>query len=119
MLIGRDGGLSTLRHSCGFGYQQRVLKTFRSPGYLFSEDGVVNKIYITSLELLPLFEGRAYLKVRLKNAVVNQFSMVLDFFTYYKYIFIFYKMRMCIRLQHAVNMLVSKYTKGRGNFNKF
>ena len=119
MLIGRDGGLSTLRHSCGFGYQQRVLKTFRSPGYLFSEDGVVNEIYITSLELLPLFESRAYSKVRLKNAVVNQFIMVLDFFTYYKYIFIFYKMRMCIRLQHAVNMLVSKYTKGRGNFNKF
>ena len=78
--------------------------------YLFSEDGGVNEIYITSLELLPLFEGRAYSKVRLKNAVVNQFIMVLDFLKY-KYIFIFYKMRMCICLQHAVNMLVSKYTK--------
>ena len=40
-LIGRDGGLNTLRHSCGFACQQRVLKTFPGPGYLHSEDGVV------------------------------------------------------------------------------
>ena len=40
-LIGRDGGLGTLCHSCGFACQQRVLKTFPGPGYLLSEDGVV------------------------------------------------------------------------------
>ena len=40
-LIGRDGGLSTLCHSCGFACQQRVLKTFPDPGYLYSEDWVV------------------------------------------------------------------------------
>ena len=40
-LIGRDGGSSTLCHSCGFTCQQRVLKTFPGPGYLHSEDGVV------------------------------------------------------------------------------
>ena len=40
-LIGRDGGLSTLCHSCGFACQQRVLKTFPGPDYLRSEDGVV------------------------------------------------------------------------------
>ena len=40
-LIRRDGGLSTLCHGCGFASQQRVLKTFPSPGYLRSEDGVV------------------------------------------------------------------------------
>ena len=40
-LIGRDGGLSTLCHSCGFACQQRVLKTFPGPGYLRSKDGVV------------------------------------------------------------------------------
>ena len=40
-LIGRDSGLSTLCHSCGFPCQQRVLKTFPGPGYLHSEDGVV------------------------------------------------------------------------------
>ena len=40
-LIGRDGGLSTLCQGCGFACQQRVLKTFPSPGYLRSEDGVV------------------------------------------------------------------------------
>ena len=40
-LIERDGGLSTLCHSCGFACQQRVLKTFPGPGYLCSEDGVV------------------------------------------------------------------------------
>ena len=40
-LIGRDGGLSTLCHSCGFACQQRVLKTFPGPGYLRSEDGVI------------------------------------------------------------------------------
>ena len=40
-LKGRDGCLSTLRHSCEFACQQRVLKTFPGPGYLRSEDGVV------------------------------------------------------------------------------
>ena len=40
-VIERDGGLSTLCHSCGFDCQQRVLKTFPGPGYLRSEDGVV------------------------------------------------------------------------------
>ena len=40
-LMGRDGGLSTLCHSCGFACQQRVLKTFPGSGYLHSEDGVV------------------------------------------------------------------------------
>ena len=40
-LIARDGGLSTLCHSCGFAFQQRVLKTFPVPGYLHSRDEVV------------------------------------------------------------------------------
>ena len=37
----RDGGLSTLCHSCVFACQQKVLETFPDPGYLRSEDGVV------------------------------------------------------------------------------
>ena len=40
-LIGRDGGLSTLCHSCGLDFQQRVLKTFPGPRYLHSLDRVV------------------------------------------------------------------------------
>ena len=40
-LIGRDGGLSFLCHSCRFACQQRVLKTFPGPGYLHSDDGAV------------------------------------------------------------------------------
>ena len=40
-LIGRDGGLSTPGHSCGFACQQRVLKTFSGPAYHYSEEGVV------------------------------------------------------------------------------
>ena len=40
-LIGMDSGLSTLRHSCGFACQHRVLKTFPVSGYLHSHDGVV------------------------------------------------------------------------------
>ena len=40
-LIGGDGGLSTLCHSCRFACQQRVLKTVPGLGYLRSEDGVV------------------------------------------------------------------------------
>ena len=36
-----DGDLSTLCHSCGFDYQQRVLKTFPGPGYLLFEEQVV------------------------------------------------------------------------------
>ena len=37
-LIGKDGGLSTLCHSCWFACQKRVLKTFSKN--LHSEDGV-------------------------------------------------------------------------------
>ena len=40
-LIGRDGGLSTLWHSCGFACKQRVLKIFPGSGSLHSDDGVV------------------------------------------------------------------------------
>ena len=40
-LIGRDGGLSPLCHSCVLAFQQRVLKTFPGSWYLHSEDGVV------------------------------------------------------------------------------
>ena len=39
MLIGMV--VWALCHSCGFGYQQKVLKTFPGPGYLLSEDEVV------------------------------------------------------------------------------
>ena len=37
-LIGRDGGLSTLHHICGFACQKRVLKTFSGSGYLRFKD---------------------------------------------------------------------------------
>ena len=40
-LIRRDGGLTTLCHSCRFSWWERVLKTFPGPGYLCSEDEVV------------------------------------------------------------------------------
>ena len=40
-LIGGDGGLGTLCHTCGFACHQWVLKTFPGFGYLRSEDGVV------------------------------------------------------------------------------
>ena len=38
MVIGRDGALSTLYHSCGFARQQSVLKTFPNSACLCSED---------------------------------------------------------------------------------
>ena len=40
-LIVGDGGLSTLCHSCGFAWQQRVLKTFSGLGFFHSDNGVV------------------------------------------------------------------------------
>ena len=40
-LISRDGGLTTLCHSCRFFRQQSVLKTVPDLGYLHSKDGVV------------------------------------------------------------------------------
>ena len=40
-LIVRDGGLSTVLHSCGFACQQRMLKTFAGRGYVHSQDEVV------------------------------------------------------------------------------
>ena len=39
--IGRDGGLSTLCHSCRFACQQRMLKMFSGHGCLCSMNGVV------------------------------------------------------------------------------
>ena len=39
LVIERDGGLNTLCHSCGFAYQQRVLKSFPGSSYLRLEDG--------------------------------------------------------------------------------
>ena len=38
MVIVRDGGLSTLCHSCEFTCQKRVLKTFSRHDYLHSKD---------------------------------------------------------------------------------
>ena len=40
LVIGRDGDLNILCDNCEFYYQQRVLKMFPGPGYLFSKDGV-------------------------------------------------------------------------------
>ena len=40
-MIGRDGGLNTLCHSCGIACQQRVLKTFPGRAYFRFENGVV------------------------------------------------------------------------------
>ena len=45
-LIERDGGLSTVCHSCGFACQQRVLKTFPGPGYLYMYTYINIYIYI-------------------------------------------------------------------------
>ena len=41
MTNGRDSDLSTLFHSWRFACQQRLLKIFPGPGYLFSKDRVV------------------------------------------------------------------------------
>ena len=41
VLTGSDSGLRTLRHSCIFYYQRRVVKTFPGPGYIHSEAGVM------------------------------------------------------------------------------
>ena len=41
MVIGRDGGLSIMCHSCGFACHQRVLKTFTHIAYLCCKDGIV------------------------------------------------------------------------------
>ena len=40
-LIPRGGGLSTLCHSCGLAFQQRMVKSFCGSSYLHSEDGVI------------------------------------------------------------------------------
>ena len=48
VFIGRNSGLSILCHECGFDYQQRVLKTFSSPSYLHSGDGVVRLLPFTA-----------------------------------------------------------------------
>ena len=40
LVIGRDGGLSNLGHSCRFACQKMILKAFPGSGYLRSEDGV-------------------------------------------------------------------------------
>ena len=48
IIIGRDGGLSTLCHSCGFACQQKVLKTFPGTGLLSSADHQVESLICLS-----------------------------------------------------------------------
>ena len=45
-LMRKEGGLSTLCHSCGFACQQRVLKKFPDHGYLRTFTGKFRYIYI-------------------------------------------------------------------------
>ena len=55
-LIGRDGGLSTLCHSCRFACQQRVLKMFPGPGYLHPKIGWQFDISTKTLKyIIPFF----------------------------------------------------------------
>ena len=60
-LIGRDGGLSTLYHSCGYACQQRVLKTFPGPGYLHSEDGGVLTMAFIGFSSIMKLQHSTYL----------------------------------------------------------
>ena len=41
MVIGRDGGSSTLCHRCEFACQQRVLRTFPCPGFYAPVMGII------------------------------------------------------------------------------
>ena len=45
IVTGRDGGLSTLCHSCRFACQHRVLQILPGTGYFQSKDGVVRLWY--------------------------------------------------------------------------
>ena len=71
-LIGRDGGLSTLCHSCGFACQQRVLKTFPGPGSLRFEDTSITSNNIAS---------------NAPRYFWNQFSIDLEKFCYSVFLF--------------------------------
>ena len=66
-LMGRDGDLSTLCHSCRFACQQTVLKTFPGSGYLHLEDGVV----------------------WLWHSMVNLYYIYIYIYIYYIYIYIY------------------------------
>ena len=55
VLIRRDGGLSTLCHSCRFDYQQKVLKTFPGPSSLLSKDGKDQIDQIVHVHLISNF----------------------------------------------------------------
>ena len=68
-LIGRDGDLSTLCHSCRVVCQQMVLKTFPGPGYLPSEDGVVWLWH----SLVNLYMAHHFIMLRL-----NPFDLRVD-----------------------------------------
>ena len=62
MVIGRDGGLRILCHSCGFACRQRVLKTFSGRSYLSLVDRIVSLQHF--LANLILYE---YIKKRFKS----------------------------------------------------
>ena len=63
-MIERDGGFSTLCHSCRLDYQQRVLKTFLGPGCLRAEYGVVCKFVCIQLKILSCCASILVLKRR-------------------------------------------------------
>ena len=71
-LIRRDGGLSTLCHSCRFACQQSVLKTFPGPGSLRFEDTSITSNNIAS---------------NAPRYFWNQFSIDLEKFCYSVFLF--------------------------------
>ena len=76
-LIGRDGGLSTLCHGCGFACQERVLKTFPGPGYLRSEDGVVRlcHLLVNLYIYIKAFNTKTLIFTDLSRSIPTQLSL--------------------------------------------
>ena len=78
-LIGRDGGLNTLCHSCGFACQQRVLNTLPGPGYLHSEDGVVwlwHSVAVVNLYIYTYIYIFIYIYIYILPFILTHFGMI-------------------------------------------
>ena len=69
-LIGKNGGLDTLCHSCRFSCQQRVLKTFPDPGYLLFKDGVVSLWHLLVSLYLWLIISSSYSSIPLTLGLI-------------------------------------------------
>ena len=99
MLIGRDGGFSTLCHSCGFACQQRVLKTFPGPGYFRSNDRIdwLWHLMVNLYVYIYIYNIYIYIVCIYLHICINIYIYICIYIYIYIYIYNIYRLKVIVR----------------------